>query len=24
VPLCGSERNSAELCMRLAGVFQNP
>lgn len=21
VPLCGSERNSAELCMRLAGVF---
>ena len=24
VPLCGSERTSAELCMRLAGVLQTP
>ncbi len=24
VPLCGSEKTSAELCMRLAGAFQTP
>lgn len=24
VPLCGSERTSAELCMRLAGAFDTP